>query len=175
MLMFNKFRQRGVTLFELLLVLFVAAFVAVAVATIYNRVNTTYKQNVLFNDMQELAGNIRSLYGASTTGYTGLSNTVVLNAAIAPPSMLDSSGKEINAFATEDGWEVGVPSSTTTQFFITMNGLPSGACTSLGSKGLGVAQAVATSADGGALTDVGAIAGACNGKGNTNSITLIYT
>lgn len=174
MLKFNQFRQRGVTLFELLLVLFVAAFVAVAVATIYNRVNTTYKQNILFNDMQEMAANIRSLYGASTTGYTGLNNTVVLNAGIAPPSMLDSAGQEINVFATDDGWTVGVPSSTTTQFFITMNGLPSGPCTSLGSKGLGVAQSVATSPNGGALTDVGAIAGACRSEGNTNSITLIY-
>jgi Tfp pilus assembly protein PilW len=175
MLMFNKFRQRGVTLFELLLVLFVAAFVAVAVATIYNRVNTTYKQNTLFNDMQEMAGNIRSLYGASTTGYTGLSNTIVLNAGIVPPSMLDSNGKEINAFADKDGWTVGVPSSSSTQFYITINGLPSGACTSLGSKGLGVAQSVSTGPDSGALADVGAIAGACNHKDNSNTITLVYT
>src|SRR5438552_3929573 len=83
----SKLRQRGVTLFELLLVLFVAAFVAVAVATIYSKVTTTYKTNALFSDTNTLAANMGSLFNGSGGFYTALTPTQAVTAGIVPDGM----------------------------------------------------------------------------------------
>ncbi len=155
----RKSHQQGVTLFELLLVLFVAAFVAVAVATIYNRVNTTYKENVLFNDVQQLAANIRSIYGSSVN-YAGLDSDVVVAAQIAPDSMISGTTRITPFYNAGNTWEV-AEAANGDEFTITISNLPVSVCTGMAGKGLGVATSVATG--GTVATDVGALAAGCAG------------
>ncbi len=166
-----KALQKGVTLFELLLVLFVAAFIAVAVATIYNRVNTTYKENVLFNDIQQLAANIRAIYGSSPD-YSGLDEDVVTNGGIAPDSMVSSTGRRITPFHTSsDTWLVTGDTSTGEEFSIQISNLPTAVCTGIASKGLGVANSVTV----GSVTssNIADLASACSATGS-NAVTLTY-
>lgn len=160
-----SFFQRGVTLFEVLLVLFVAAFIAVAVAAIYNKVMTTVKTNNLISDVQQIASGIHSLY-ASTGDYTGLTNTIVINAGIAPPEMVSGTNAITPFAATTGAWTVTPAAGTpSTSFYITVTNIPSSACVSLGSGGLGGgALSVAGSVGGSAYTTPGDVAsGTCAG------------
>lgn len=167
----SKLRQRGVTLFELLLVLFVAAFVAVAVATIYNKVNTTYKTNVLFNDVQQLAANTRSLYGSSGN-YSGLDSSTAISAGIAPDGMKNTSNEAVHVFSSAAGsWTI-APTAANAEFIITVKNLSKTVCTDLASKGLGVALSVA--ATGGAVTDVTTAVSKCSAATDTNTVALTY-
>ena len=159
----GRFNQRGVTLFELLLVLFVAAFVAVAVATIYNRVNTTYKENALFNDTQQLAANIRSLFGGQGN-YDAGSKTlgeVAIDAGIVPQTMTNDSGHRIHAFSnTNPSWSADSINSDE-EFEITLSNLPNSAvCNGMATKGLNTVEEVKVGST--ARTTVAEIVTACS-------------
>jgi hypothetical protein len=165
----SKLRQRGVTLFELLLVLFVAAFVAVAVATIYNKVNTTYKTNALFNDTNTMAANIRSLFGGSGGKYSALSPADAITAGIVPEGMHTGSNATHQFSSTNGAWSIGIASAGA-EFVITLSALPQNVCVDIASKALGVAKSV--DANGSA---VAAVASAITGCNNASSNVVAMT
>jgi type II secretory pathway pseudopilin PulG len=165
-------KQKGVTLFELLLVLFVAAFVAVAVATIYTRVNNTFKENNLFNDVQQMAANIQSLY-SSQGDYDGLTSTVVTQAGVAPDNFMSGS-KKVHQFArnSENAWDVREVQGNAEEFEIEINDLPSSTvCSGLASKGLSTANLVKVGSND--ANTVANIAQYCAGAG-PHSVTFVY-
>ena len=166
----SKLRQRGVTLFELLLVLFVAAFVAVAVATIYNKVNTTYKTNALFNDTNTMAANIRSLFGGSGGVYSALTPQQAVTAGIVPDGMHTGNIATHQFSSTGGAWAI-TESSGGAEFVITLNALPQSVCVDVASKALGVAKAV--SANGGSVTAVGSAISGCTDP-SSNSVALTF-
>lgn len=171
MKLINLVRQRGVTLFELLLVLFVAAFVAVAVAAIYNKVNTTYKTNALFNDTNQMAANMRSLFGGSGGVYSNLSPTQAVTAGIVPDGM-HNGNVAIHPFSSAaNSWAIAAVNSGA-EFSITLNFLPQSVCVDFSSKALGVAQSV--KAGNQTVTDVSSAITGCSAPTDTNSVTLTY-
>lgn len=162
-------KQRGVTLFELLLVLFVAAFVAVAVATIYNRVNTTYKTKSLFEDIQRLSGEIRSLY-AGQGDYTGLDFATISTAGVIPSGMV-SNNNPVHPFDRTNGsWSI-ASTSGDSEFTITVNKLPKDVCVDMATKAIGLGDAVQTSG-GGSISNVSDAIGACGS--DSNSLLFVY-
>lgn len=168
----GRFSQRGVTLFELLLVLFVAAFVAVAVATIYNRVNTTYKENALFNDVQQLAANYRSLYGGQGN-FTDLDGDIAIDAGIAPTTMTNASNEKIHAFSnSDDSWDAEATSNDE-EFQITIYNLPTSAvCNGMATKGLNTVNEVLVGST--TITDVSGAVTACAGGAGSYEVTYVY-
>lgn len=166
---FVSHRQRGVTLFELLLVLFVAAFVAVAVATIYKRVDSTYKANSLFSDINQVIGNVRSLYAAGD--YTSVTELTAVAAGLVPQSLYKSPGTATSDFKTpyvaSTGWSLAGAGSALT---VVLNGIPKNDCVNLAAKF--ASTAVGVTAGTATVTDVGSATTACSGA--TNVITLTY-
>jgi Tfp pilus assembly protein PilV len=129
MLRTMKKRLSGVTLFEVLLVLFVAAFIAAAVATIYSKVTLTFKQNQLQNGVQQLAANITATYSSGgTADYTSLDTDHVIAGGLAPEDMYDSNKKPITPFSSTAGWDV---AGTTSYYTIILKNIPAGACSTL--------------------------------------------
>ncbi|MFI4956239.1 MAG: type 4 pilus major pilin [Gammaproteobacteria bacterium] len=125
-----KKRQAGVTLFEVLLVLFVAAFIAAAVGTIYAKVTMTFKQNQLQNGLQQLTANITATYSGS--GYSNYSDIDVkkLIAAGLVPDDMHNSETAINPWEQTDGWSfaTGNPVST---YVLTVISIPKAACSAM--------------------------------------------
>lgn len=151
---------RGVTLFEVLLVLFVAAFIVVAVATIYNRVDTTYKENALFSDIQELASGVRALY--ANEGYSGLNYDDAEAAGIIPAGMRAN----VTKFGTD--WSF-TPNPTTTEFSITIDGVGSkDSCINMATKGMTLSNMKV------ANQDVDTVAKAATVCTDTSSITFTF-
>lgn len=163
----SRKHQKGVTLFEVLLVLFVAAFIAAAVATIYNRVNLSYKQNTLFTAVQQLAGNIQGLFGNEATGYTGLTSALAFQANLVPPTLGSSDSNRTHPFSTSPGaWSLTAGSTTYT---IVLSSIPKDVCATLANNFRQIAQTVTVGST--PVTSAATAAAACNGT--TNNMTLI--
>jgi Tfp pilus assembly protein PilV len=126
-----KKRQAGVTLFEVLLVLFVAAFIAAAVGTIYAKVTLTFKQNQLQTSVQQLTANITATYsGSGNADYTGINPTSLIAGGLVPDEMHSASGALTNPWMSTGAWNV-APGNPPTSYSVTLNGIPSGACSAL--------------------------------------------
>lgn len=166
----SKLLQRGVTLFEVLLVLFVGAFIAIAVATIYSTVQTNYKESVLFNDAQTLSANIHNLF-ASTGNYSGMpTQAQLITAGLVPSSMVTSTNTATNIFG--GSWSVATAANTN-NFTLTLTGLPSAACVSFASSALAVA--VSVSANSNTVNSAGTAVTSCTAAGSTNSVIVTYS
>lgn len=127
-----KKRQAGVTLFEVLLVLFVAAFIAAAVATIYGKVTLTFKQNQLQTAVQQLAANVTATYSSSSgANYTGLAADAVIKGGLAPEDMHVGT-TPVNPWMSSNGWAIAAGTgSPPSNYTITLYGIPAGACSTL--------------------------------------------
>lgn len=162
--------QRGVTLFELMLVLFVAAFIAAAVGTIYVRVNNSYKANATLDLVQQFVANIRGIY-AQQGNYNGLSSTNLMTSGLVPKKMCASGtitacSSLIYPFGTASIADVG----TGTTFNITLNTVPAAICTDLATRFL---PGVKSMAIGGTdVTDTAGILDKC--KTGTPNFVLTY-
>lgn len=160
-----KRAQRGVTLFELMLVLFVAAFIAAAVGTIYSRVNNSYKANATLDGVQQFVANIRGLY-AQQGDYTGLTQATLMTSGLVPAKMCTGPASPtscttlIYPFGTAT---VAVNGTTVSQFTITLDAVPKTSCNDLGSRFL---PGVRSMTIGGATADsTTTILTACAGAG----------
>jgi Tfp pilus assembly protein PilE len=155
----NKLRQRGVTLFEVLLVLFVGAFIAVGVTVIYTRAVNSVASNQLNSNVQQMAASVHSLYQA-TGDYSGLTTAIVQS--IAPSDMVKNGQSVTPSFVVGVGNQVGSWTATAgnTSWTLTITNIPTNACASLTGYALGAgAQSVNGS------TDPGAAAAACGTNG----------
>lgn len=106
--MLFKKKPLGVTLFELLLVLLVVSGLIVAVVAMYNRVNTSYQEDALFVDVQELAENIHSLFGKQ--GYANIDIQILDKANIIPQKMARKDGANFLTHFNEP-WNVSAQSN----------------------------------------------------------------
>lgn len=165
-----KKRQAGVTLFEVLLVLFVAAFIAAAVGTIYAKVTLTFKQNQLQTGVQQLAANITATY-SSTSGadYSNLATGAVISGGLAPDDM-HVGNIPVNPWNTTAGWDVGVGSSATS-YKVTLYSIPSGACSTLYQALSKISGAAPLTINGTAAQDASTALASCN-KSDGNTIIL---
>lgn len=156
---FKSKYQKGVTLFEILLVLFVAAAITVTVAVGARRTTEAAKQKQMLEDVSELVGNIRQLY-STKDDYTGISNTVVLAAKLAPEDMITKDNKPTHVYTTSvNVWSIEA-GDTPNEFKMVITELPTKACVFLGMQGLDFANKVEF--DGKAATNLSAITNACN-------------
>jgi prepilin-type N-terminal cleavage/methylation domain-containing protein len=166
--MFKTFKrtQRGVTLFELMLVLFVAAFIAAAVGTLYARVSVSYKANQTLDDVQQFVASIRSLY-AQQGNYAGLTQGTLATSGLVPPGICPgtctASSTMIYPFGT---LKVALDSNDTTNttFLITLASVPIKVCNDLGARFLPGVTALTIA--GTAVTDVTSILKACVASGD---------
>ncbi len=118
-------RVAGVTLFEVLLVLFIAAFIAAAVATIYAKVSLTFKQNQLQSGVQQMTANIAAAYNGQYPS-SAMSADTLYNAGLVPADMY--SNGPITPFEATNGWSVAGNTST---FSVTLKAIPSAACSGM--------------------------------------------
>jgi Tfp pilus assembly protein PilE len=161
----NKLHQRGVTLFEVLLVLFVGAFIAVGVTVIYTRAVNSVSSSALNSDIQQLAASIHSLY--TSTGNYGTSDMTAIAVTVAPADLINGTTPVTPSFVVGVGSQVGswkVAGGNTT-FTITVTDIPSSACASLAGFAL---QAGATTVNG-AADPGGAVSGGCTSTTNSSA------
>lgn len=159
-----KRAQRGVTLFELMLVLFVAAFIAAAVGTIYSRVNNSYKSNATLDGVQQFVANIRGLY-AQQGDYTGLTQATLMTSGLVPSKMCTgpASPTTCTSLIYPFGTATVTVGATVAQFTITLLSVPKNVCNDLGSRFL---PGVKSMTIGGAVAiDTSTILAACAGAG----------
>ncbi|EBY0373033.1 prepilin-type N-terminal cleavage/methylation domain-containing protein [Salmonella enterica subsp. enterica serovar Toulon] len=159
MVLLNSKRKskKGFSLLELLLVLGIIAALVVAAFIVYPKVQASQRAQAESNNIATIQAGVKALY-TSASSFTGLTNTVAVQAKIFPDNMLSGTGntaKPINAFkgnVTLAAAATG-PSSAAGIFYTAK----------VGSK-------VVKAADG--TLDVAATAAACN---NATSNTLVFT
>jgi len=175
-------RQAGLTLAETLLVLAIGALAIVGGTLLYLQATGSNKLNQGINQFVTLQSGIRSLY-AGQPNFSGLTTTIVTSANAAPPDMIVSAGTLRNAW----GGAVTVANSTD-QFTISSARIPKNSCVKMvtlnpgGTGGSGINQ---IAAPGGTFTSTGsgssvipvsatAAIAACNGSGDSNTITWTF-
>ncbi|EGI0898912.1 prepilin-type N-terminal cleavage/methylation domain-containing protein, partial [Salmonella enterica] len=141
--------KKGFSLLELLLVLGIIAALVVAAFIVYPKVQASQRAQAESNNIATIQAGVKALY-TSASSFTGLTNTVAVQAKIFPDNMLSGTGnaaKPINAFKGN----------------VTLAAAGNFYTAKVGSK-------VVKAADG--TLDVAATAAACN---NATSNTLVFT
>ncbi|MDY4379104.1 type 4 pilus major pilin [Pectobacterium brasiliense] len=95
----RKYRK-GFSLLELLLVLGIVAGLVVSAFIVYPKVQAAQRVEMESKNIAAIQAGVKALY-ASAPDYSGLNNTVALNASIFPDSMLSGEGDErtvVNSF-----------------------------------------------------------------------------
>ncbi|AET53319.1 type 4 pilus major pilin [Salmonella enterica subsp. enterica] len=151
MVLLNSKRKskKGFSLLELLLVLGIIAALVVAAFIVYPKVQASQRAQAESNNIATIQAGVKALY-TSASSFTGLTNTVAVQAKIFPDNMLSGTGnaaKPINAFKGN----------------VTLAAAGNFYTAKVGSK-------VVKAADG--TLDVAATAAACN---NATSNTLVFT
>lgn len=83
-------KQKGFTLTEILLVLVIAAAIVISAFIIYPKVQVSQRVNQDSTNIAALIGGIKGMYG-SNANYTGLTTQSVIDAKVAPESMVKNS------------------------------------------------------------------------------------
>ncbi|UQY51077.1 type 4 pilus major pilin [Salmonella enterica] len=151
MVLLNSKRKskKGFSLLELLLVLGIIAALVVEAFIVYPKVQASQRAQAESNNIATIQAGVKALY-TSASSFTGLTNTVAVQAKIFPDNMLSGTGnaaKPINAFKGN----------------VTLAAAGNFYTAKVGSK-------VVKAADG--TLDVAATAAACN---NATSNTLVFT
>ncbi|HBI4815104.1 TPA: prepilin-type N-terminal cleavage/methylation domain-containing protein [Salmonella enterica subsp. enterica serovar Pullorum] len=151
MVLLNSKRKskKGFSLLELLLVLGIIAALVVAAFIVYPKVQASQRAQAESNNIATIQAGVKAFY-TSASSFTGLTNTVAVQAKIFPDNMLSGTGnaaKPINAFKGN----------------VTLAAAGNFYTAKVGSK-------VVKAADG--TLDVAATAAACN---NATSNTLVFT
>ncbi|UAY90668.1 prepilin-type N-terminal cleavage/methylation domain-containing protein [Pectobacterium polaris] len=132
----NRKYKKGFSLLELLLVLGVIAGLIVSAFIIYPKVQASQRVEMESKNIAAIQAGVKALY-ASAPNYSGLNNTVALNASVFPDTMLSAEEDErkvVNSFKGDVELTVGltspggIPDST---FSITYYGVPSTECIKL--------------------------------------------
>lgn len=101
----SRKRSKGFTLVEILLVVGFIALASIGIYAVYNKVATTQKASETARGLLLIKNGINELF-AGQINYDGVSNQVVINARIAPPSWINGSGELVHPFggAINIGW-----------------------------------------------------------------------
>ncbi|HAT7491862.1 TPA: prepilin-type N-terminal cleavage/methylation domain-containing protein [Raoultella ornithinolytica] len=179
----RKKSKKGFSLLELLLVLGIIAALVVAAFIVYPKVQASQRAQAESNNIATIQAGVKALF-TSASSFTGLTNSVAVQAKIFPDNMLSGSGssaKPINAFKGDVTLEAAAtgPSGTGgSSFTITYNNVPASECTKIITAAAGnfytagVGTAGNVKAAGGVL-NVASAATECDKGGNSN--TLIFT
>ncbi|EEZ6550363.1 type IV pilus major subunit protein BfpA [Escherichia coli] len=183
MVLLNNKRKskKGFSLLELLLVLGIIAALVVAAFIVYPKVQASQRAQAESNNIATIQAGVKALY-TSASSFTGLTNTVAVQAKIFPDNMLSGTGnaaKPINAFkgnVTLAAAATGPSSATGSSFTITYDNVPAAECVKITTAAAGnfytakVGSKIVKASDG--TLDVAATAAACN---NATSNTLVFT
>lgn len=179
----NNRSKKGFSLLELLLVLGIIAALVVAAFIVYPKVQASQRAQAEANNIATIQAGVKALY-TSASSFTGLTNTVAVQANIFPDNMLSGSGtaaKPINVFKGS----VAVAAASTgpsavagSSFTITYSNVPAAECTKIitaaagnfYTAGVGTVSNVKSA---GGVLDVALTASKCQSGGNSN--TLIFT
>ncbi len=178
MVLLNSKRKskKGFSLLELLLVLGIIAALVVAAFIVYPKVQASQRAQAA-----TIQAGVKALY-TSASSFTGLTNTVAVQAKIFPDNMLSGSGtaaRPINSFkgnVTLTATSTGPSSAAGSSFTITYNNVPAAECVKIATAAAGnfyitmVGTTVVKPAGG--ILDVAATAAACN---NATSNSLVFT
>ena len=177
----NKKSKKGFSLLELLLVLGIIAALVVAAFIVYPKVQASQRSQAESNNIATIQAGVKALY-TSASSFTGLNNSVAVQAKIFPDNMLSGSGNSatpINAFkgaVTLASANTGPSSAAGSSFTITYANVPAAECTKIMTATAGnfyIAQVGSTTVKpAGGTLDVAATAGACS---DANSNTLVLT
>ncbi|MEL7629221.1 type 4 pilus major pilin [Pectobacterium aroidearum] len=121
----NRKYRKGFSLLELMLVLGVIAGLVVSAFIVYPKVQVAQRVEMESKNIAAIQAGVKALY-ASAPNYSGLKNTVALNANIFPDSMLSGEGDErkiVNSF--KGNVELTAPGNI---FYITYYSVPSAEC-----------------------------------------------
>jgi len=179
----NKKSRKGFSLLELLLVLGIIAALVVAAFIVYPKVQASQRAQAESNNIATIQAGVKALY-TSASSFTGLTNTVAVQAKIFPDNMLSGSGSSatpINAFkgnVVVASANTGPSAATGSSFTITYSNVPAAECTKIitaaagnfYTAGVGTAGNVKAA---GEVLDVAKTATQCQSGGNSN--TLIFT
>ncbi|MBI9252209.1 prepilin-type N-terminal cleavage/methylation domain-containing protein [Escherichia coli] len=175
--------KKGFSLLELLLVLGIIAALVVAAFIVYPKVQASQRAQAESNNIATIQAGVKALY-TSASSFTGLTNSVAVQAKIFPDNMLSGSGSSatpINAFkgnVVVASADTGPSAATGSSFTITYSNVPAAECTKIITAAAGnfytagVGTAGNVKAAGGVL-DVAETATQCESGGNSN--TLIFT
>ncbi|MDK1895514.1 type 4 pilus major pilin [Klebsiella sp. K4-172] len=179
----NKKSKKGFSLLELLLVLGIVAALVVAAFIVYPKVQASQRSQAESNNIATIQAGVKALY-TSASSFTGLTNTVAVQAKIFPDNMLSGSGsaaKPVNVFKGDVTLAVaatGPSKAPASSFTITYSNVPAAECTKIITAaagnfyevGVGTAANVKAAGD---VLDVSKTATQCSAGGNSN--TLIFT
>lgn len=177
----NKKSKKGFSLLELLLVLGIIAALVVAAFIVYPKVQASQRAQAESNNIATIQAGVKALY-TSASSFTGLNNSVAVQAKIFPDNMLSGSGsaaKPINAFkgnVVVASANTGPSAATGSSFTITYENVPAAECTKIITAAAGnfyIAQVGgATVKEAGGTLNVAATAAACS---DANSNKLVFT
>ncbi|EBO2776411.1 prepilin-type N-terminal cleavage/methylation domain-containing protein, partial [Salmonella enterica subsp. enterica serovar Brandenburg] len=172
---------KGFSLLELLLVLGIIAALVVAAFIVYPKVQASQRAQAESNNIATIQAGVKALY-TSASSFTGLNNSVAVQAKIFPDNMLSGSGsaaKPINAFkgnVVVASADTGPSAATGSSFTITYENVPAAECTKIITAAAGnfyIAQVGdATVKEAGGTLNVAATAAACS---DANSNKLVFT
>ncbi|HAH2526726.1 TPA: prepilin-type N-terminal cleavage/methylation domain-containing protein [Escherichia coli] len=182
----NKKSKKGFSLLELLLVLGIIAALVVAAFIVYPKVQASQRAQAESNNIAAIQAGVKALY-TSASSFTGLTNSVAVQAKIFPDNMLSGSGssaKPINAFkgnVVVASANSGPSAAQGSSFTITYSNVPAAECTKIITAVAGNFYAVGAGDVGGEgslkaageVLNVARTAMQCQSGGNSN--TLVFT
>ncbi|HBW1078773.1 type 4 pilus major pilin [Klebsiella quasipneumoniae] len=181
----NRKSKKGFSLLELLLVLGIIAALVVAAFIVYPKVQASQRAQAESNNIAAIQAGVKALY-TSASSFTGLTNSVAVQAKIFPDNMLSGSGsaaKPINAFkgnVTLAADKTGPSGADGSSFTIIYSNVPAAECTKIITAVAGnfYAAGVGNVGNGnvktaGEVLDVAKTAMLCQNGGNSN--TLVFT
>lgn len=175
--------KKGFSLLELLLVLGIIAALVVAAFIVYPKVQASQRAQAESNNIATIQAGVKALY-TSASSFTGLINTVAVQAKIFPDNMLSGSGSSvipINAFkgsVVVESANTGPSAAKGSSFTITYNNVPAAECTKIitaaaGNFYMAGVGGVDNVKPAGGVLNVAETATRCQKGGNNN--TLIFT
>lgn len=93
-------KQSGFNLMELLFSLVVIGGMVVGIVAMYNKNQATSNSKTVAQDIQTISSGVKTLYASSTSGFDTLNTATVVNAGIAPKTLVTnaSTGKITNKY-----------------------------------------------------------------------------
>ena len=172
-------KQFGFSALELMFVLAVIAVAMVAILKTMGGNGDKVNATNMITDVSSMTQNIKSAYGSSSTGYTGLSNQVALSLKVVPETLPRSGNDGIKNQFQAGTVTIKVDSSDPSLFNITYTNVPSSVCqmvvTQIGSSAFQKIEVGSTKlydAVEGKLLEIQEVGSACEAAKNKATITF---
>jgi len=171
-------KQKGFTLTEILLVLVIAAAIVISAFIIYPKVQASARAEAESKNIATIVAGVKALY-TSTSSYTGITKTILVNAKVFPDNMLSGTGSSATPINSWKG-AVDVTAATINNagdaFTITYNGVPTAECVKMVSGMAGNFDSVGVNGTNvkasGAALNVATTASSCAANTSTNVLTF---